>query len=116
MIIDCHVHLNQYEHSPGIPLEKRLHSLLDTMSKYNVDYSLILTSYKISSDRPSTTQIIEITKKYDNLGVVAGFSIDNHNKGDLQDCRQWFKDGVIKAIKLYCGYEHYYPYEISTSV
>lgn len=111
LIIDCHVHLNQYEHSPGIPLEKRLRSLLDTMSNYEVDYSLILTSYRVSSDRPSTSEIIEITQKYDNLGVVAGFSIDNHNKEDLQDCRRWFRDGLIKAIKLYCGYEHYFPYD-----
>jgi uncharacterized protein len=81
------------------------------MNNYNVDYSLILTSYKVSSHRPSTSEIIEITKKYDNLGVVAGFSIDNHNEEDLQDCRRWFRDGLIKAIKLYCGYEHYYPYD-----
>jgi len=81
------------------------------MNNHNVDHSLILTSYKVSSDRPSTSEIIGITKKYDNLDVVAGFSIDNHNMEDLQNCRQWFRDGLIKAIKLYCGYEHYYPYD-----
>jgi uncharacterized protein len=111
LIIDCHVHLNQYEHFPGIPLEERLRLLLDSMNNYNVDYSLILTSYKVTSYRPSTSEVLEITKKYDNLGVVAGFSIDNHDEEDLRDCRRWFRDGLIKAIKLYCGYEHYYPYD-----
>ncbi|MGC2572307.1 MAG: amidohydrolase family protein [Candidatus Nitrosopolaris sp.] len=105
------MHLNQYEHFRRIPLEKRLHSLLDSMKNYNVDYSLVLTSYKVTSYRPSTSKVLEITQKYDNLGVVAGFSIDNHNKEDLQNCRRWFRDGLIKAIKLYCGYEHYYPYD-----
>jgi len=81
------------------------------MNKYGVDYSLILTSYDVNSDRPSTNKIIELTKKYDNVGVVAGFSIDNHSDDDLQNCRQWFKEGSIKAMKLYCGYEHYYPYD-----
>jgi len=111
LVIDCHVHLNQYEHVPKLPLEERLRALLDTMNKYGVDYSLILTSYDVNSDRPSTNKIIELTKKYDNFGVVAGFSIDNHSDDDLQNCRRWFKEGSIKAMKLYCGYEHYYPYD-----
>ena len=111
MIIDCHVHLNQYGYATNITLEERLQSLLDTMDNYDVDYSLILTSYKVTSDRPSTSKIIEITKKHDNLGVVAGFSIDHHSDDDLQNCRRWFKKGFIKAIKIYPGYEHYYPYD-----
>jgi hypothetical protein len=45
------------------------------------------------------------------LGVVAGFTIDNHSEEDLNNYRMWLKDGIIKGIKLYCGYEHYYPQE-----
>jgi uncharacterized protein len=111
MVIDCHVHLNQYEHTNKASLEERLQILLDTMSKYGVDYSLILSSFRVNSDRPSTSKIIELVKKYDNLGVIAGFSIDNHSYNDLQDCRRWFKNGFIKGMKLYCGYEHYFPYD-----
>jgi len=111
MVIDCHVHLNQYEHTIKAPLEERLQILLEMMSKYGVDYSLILSSFRVNSDRPSTGRIIELVKKYDNLGVIAGFSIDNHSYSNLQDCRNWFKDGFIKGMKLYCGYENYYPYD-----
>lgn len=111
MIIDCHVHLNHYEGTKYLPLEERLQALLHTMHASNVDYSIILSSYKVSPDRPSTKQLIDITKKHDNLGVVAGFSIRNHTDGDFQDCRKWLKDGLIKGMKLYCGYEHYYPYD-----
>jgi len=111
MIVDCHVHLNRYGNATVITLEDRLQSLLDTMGNNDVDYSLILTSYKVSSDRPSTSKIIEITKKHNNLGVVAGFSIDNHSDEDLQNCRRWLKKDLIKAIKIYPGYEHYYPYD-----
>jgi predicted TIM-barrel fold metal-dependent hydrolase len=82
------------------------------MGNSDIDYALILTSYKVTSDRPSTSKIIEITKKYYNLGVVAGFSIDNHTDEYLQNCRRWFKKGFIKAIKIYPGYEHYYPYDV----
>ena len=110
-IIDCHVHLNHYEGTRYLPLEERKELLLHTMQDGNVDHSIILSSYKVNPDRPSTEQLIEISKKHDNLSVVAGFSIDGHNDDDFQDCRKWLKDGLIRGMKLYCGYEHYYPYD-----
>ncbi len=51
-------------------------------------------------------------KIYKNkIGVVAGYTIDNHTQEDLKNYRQWLKDNIIKGIKLYCGYEHHYPYD-----
>jgi predicted TIM-barrel fold metal-dependent hydrolase len=111
-IIDCHVHLNHYDGTQHFPLEKRVEMLLCTMEAGAVDHSIILSSYKVNEDRPSTKQLIEATKKHnDKLSVVAGFSIDGHTDEDFQDCKLWLKDGLIKGMKLYCGYEHYYPYD-----
>ena len=113
--IDCHVHLNNYDQinkteKKFLSLEERLNSLIRSMDDSSIDYSIILSSYKVDVDRPSTSDIIDVTKKYDNkLGVVAGFTIDNHTDEDLKNCREWLKDGIIKGIKLYCGYEHHYP-------
>ena len=116
-LIDCHVHLNNYYYDQisktgkkFLSLEERLDSLIDSMHDNGIDYSIILSSYKVDVHRPSTSDIIDITKKYDSkLGVVAGFTIDNHTDEDLKNCREWLKDGIIKGIKLYCGYEYYYP-------
>jgi len=115
-IIDCHVHLNYYgniQKRKRIPsLKDRLTDLLQTMRNNNIAYSLILTSYKIDSKRPSTSQIIDILKNKDyKLGIVAGFTIDNHTNEYFKKCKEWLKDGLIKGIKLYCGYEYYYPYD-----
>ena len=83
-VIDCHVHLNSYDqiNKTGkrfLSLEERLSSLIESLHNNGIDYSLILSSYKVDVDRPSTSKIIDITRKYDNkLGVVAGFTIDNH--------------------------------------
>jgi uncharacterized protein len=118
-IIDCHVHLNNYDQInkneiKGLSLQERLNSLLDTMENNNIHYSILLSSYKIDLNRPSTSQIIDIINKNDNknkIGVVGGFTIDNHTKEDLKNYKQWLKDDVIKGIKLYCGYEHHYPYD-----
>lgn len=116
-VIDCHVHLNYYPNTMNktkqlCGLEDRLKALLESMDYNNIDYSLVLSSYRVDEYRPSTAQIIEVTKKYENrMGVVAGFTIDNHSEEDLSSYRKWLKDDLIKGIKLYCGYEHYYPYD-----
>jgi len=116
-ILDCHVHLNNYNkinkaEKKILSLEERLNALLESMQNNNIDYSIILSSYKVDNDRPSTYQIIDSVKKHSSrLGVVAGFSIDNHTCENLEDYRKWLKDGLIKGIKLYCGYEHHYPYD-----
>ncbi|WP_048097039.1 amidohydrolase family protein [Candidatus Nitrosarchaeum limnium] len=112
MIIDCHVHVNQYELMQNIPLlDDRIAELQKEMISNNVDYAVILSSYKTNSERPSAKQILDAIKKYDNLGVVAGFSIDNHTDEDLKNFRTWIKDGLVKGLKIYSGYEHYYPYD-----
>jgi predicted TIM-barrel fold metal-dependent hydrolase len=112
MIIDCHVHLNQYEDNERLALEDRAKLLHDTMGSNGVDHAVVLSSYKVNEDRPSTAQLVEFTKKYDNIAVVAGFSIDNHDQNYLQSCRRWIKDGLVKGMKIYCGYEHHYPSDL----
>lgn len=112
MIIDCHTHLNQYASLENIPLlEDRVKQLLVTMVSHNVDYAIVLSSYKVDKQRPSTKELIEATKKHDNLGIVAGFSIDSHTEEDLKNYKAWIKDGLVKGLKIYAGYEPYYPYD-----
>jgi uncharacterized protein len=116
-IIDCHVHLNNYDglnktENKVLSLQERLDALLENMENNNVAYSILLSSYKVDENRPSTSQLIDIVKEnhyIDKIGVVAGFTIDNHTYEDLKNYIQWLKDDIIKGIKLYCGYEHYYP-------
>jgi predicted TIM-barrel fold metal-dependent hydrolase len=112
-IVDCHVHVNHYPHRGDVAksLEAKISTLLQAMDSQNINYSLILSSYKVNQNRPSTAQIIKHAKKYESrIGVVASFTIDN-GPSSLSEYRNWFKDDLIEGIKLYCGYEHYYPYD-----
>jgi uncharacterized protein len=119
LIIDCHVHLNNYDGlnkigNSALSLQARLDFLIENMNNNNIFYSILISSYKVDENRPSTSQLIDIVNKNDllnRIGVVAGFTIDNHTREDLKNYRQWLKDDLIKGIKLYCGYEHYYPYD-----
>lgn len=115
-IIDVHVHINHYSDLMNIQnvpsLQSRLECLLESMNKNNIDYSLILTSYKVNLCRPSTSDTIKIIDKnnmFKKLGIVASFTINNHDFEKLKKYKIWFKDGLLKGIKIYCGYEYYYP-------
>src|SRR5919106_1123094 len=119
-IIDCHVHLNKYDKIGSLSrrfasLGNRLDALVQSMNNNHVDYSIVISSYRVDVNRPSTSQIIDIVDKDENIrnkiGIVAGFTINNHTEEDLKQYKIWLKDRLIKGVKLYCGYEHYYPYD-----
>lgn len=110
-VIDCHVHLNHYEGTPFKSLEERVQDLVDTMHSSMVNYAIVLSSYMVNEDRPSVAKLLEATKNHDDIGVVAGYSIDNHSDDDLKFYRECLKDGRVKGLKMYSGYEHYYPYD-----
>lgn len=109
MIIDIHTHINNYHEDRVISLEGCLDGLVESMKKNNVDYSLVLTSYKVNQHRPSTKQVVEAIKGYDNLGVVAGISYLNYNHRDLNEISNYLDQKLIKGLKLYPGYEPFYP-------
>lgn len=114
--IDVHVHLNYYSklnHSKNIwSLQSRLDALLESMNNNNIDYSLVLTSYKVNLCRPQTSDVVKIidkNNKFEKLGVVASFTIDNQDSKNIKKYKTWYKNGALKGIKIYCGYEYYYP-------
>jgi hypothetical protein len=74
MIIDVHTHLNNYHEDRVTSITESLDLLSKTMKENNVDYSLVLSSYKVNEHRPSTKQVVEAVKGYNNISVVAGIS------------------------------------------
>ena len=113
--IDCHVHLNSYNGSKG-SIDDSLVELLQSMGGCDIDASIVISSYKVNKDRPSTDKIIGITEKHDNLAVVGGYSIENHTMEDFRNYRKWLLENKLKGIKIYCGYEHYFPKNIKRSL
>lgn len=111
MIIDVHTHLNNYDETISKPLEQRFAELQESIAYNAVDCALILTSYKVDEHRPSTKEVIELTRDHKNLHVVAGISFCNYKERDLRELSDYLKDGLIKGLKLYPGYEPFYPYD-----
>lgn len=111
MIIDVHTHLNNYHEEKILPLQDSLDKLLATMNENKVDYSLILTSYKVNEHRPSIKAVVEATQHLRHLSVIAGISYLNYRERDLREIADFLKDGSIKGLKLYPGYEPFYPHD-----
>jgi predicted TIM-barrel fold metal-dependent hydrolase len=110
-IIDCHVHLNNYHEQEAVSLEASLDKLQTAMTEAGVTYSLVLTSYKVSEHRPSTAQVVKAIERIDSLGVVAGISYLNYRQRDLRELADFLGAGLVKGLKLYPGYEPFYPHD-----
>lgn len=111
MIIDCHVHLNNYHEEVAVSLTDSLRKLQQAMTEAAVDYALVLTSYLVSPNRPSTSAVVDAVSQIPNLGVVAGISYANYRQKDLRELADFLSDGRVRGLKLYPGYEPFYPHD-----
>lgn len=111
MIIDVHTHLNNYHEDRVRSITDCLDNLQQDMEANNVGYALVLTSYKVTEHRPSTASVIEATADYPHIAVVAGISYLNYKERDLREVSDYMQDGLVKGLKLYPGYEPFYPHD-----
>jgi uncharacterized protein len=109
MIIDCHTHLNNYHDENTDALAESLEKLQRSMRRNRIDVALVLTSYKDVPGRPSTRRVVEAIDNYKNLFVVAGISYNAFNDAAVDELRGFLERGQIKGLKLYPGYEPFYP-------
>lgn len=111
MIIDCHVHLNRYEEDEPARLEDRYRRLKDEMAQHGVDYAFVLSSYKVTENRPAVSQLLDVIGDDASLRVVAGISYNHYRAHDLADLRAMLREGRVIALKLYPGYEAFYVHD-----
>jgi predicted TIM-barrel fold metal-dependent hydrolase len=109
MIIDCHTHLNNYHNEEFESLETCLADLQRAMRRNRIDMAIVLTSYKVTGGRPSTRNVVQATRDLKNIYVVAGVSFLQYNEEYLNELQDYLKDGRVRGIKIYPGYEPFYP-------
>lgn len=109
MIVDCHVHLNNYHEDAVETIGECLRNLDRAMRLNRVDIALILTSYKVTPGRPSTRRVVEATRDHPHLVVVAGLDYETFTPGHLDELRDYVQDGRLRGLKLYPGYQPFYP-------
>jgi predicted TIM-barrel fold metal-dependent hydrolase len=107
MLIDCHVHLNNYYTGQAVPTEQNCKELFAKMDERGVDHAVVLTSYKVSADRPAVEEILEILDNNPRITVVEGLRWRGESRTDLFAMEERIRDGRVRGIKLYPGYESY---------
>lgn len=111
MIVDCHVHLNNYDEDRVPTLARCLDQLELTMRRNRVDLALVLTSYTVTPGRPSTRSVVEAIRDIPFLSVVAGLDFTTFTPSDLVEIAEYVQAGKVRGLKLYPGYQSFYPHD-----
>ncbi len=112
MIVDCHVHLNNYAEDAVPTLDRCLDNLQLAMRRNRVDIAMVLTSYTVTPGRPSTRQTVEALRDVPYLYVVAGLDYSRFTPDDLVELTDYVKAGRVRGLKLYPGYQPFYPNDL----
>jgi uncharacterized protein len=108
MLIDCHVHINNYDASTPKTPEQTAGELFADMARVGVDHAVVLTSYKVSPGRPHIDEVIEVFRGDSRVTIVEGLRWRNDGeRTDLFRMEERIRDGLVRGIKLYPGYENY---------
>ena len=109
MIVDCHVHLNNYDED-GVPtLDRCLDRLEHEMRRNRIDQALVLTSYTVTPGRPSTRSVVQAVRDKPYLTVVAGLDYTTFQPDELREIGEFVQAGKVRGLKLYPGYQPFYP-------
>ena len=111
MIVDCHTHLNRYIPEQPASLHERYAQLRAEMEANGIDYSIVLSSYKVNEERPSTAEIIRLVHDDERIGVAAGISFYDLSGEAVPELRALLETGRVRALKLYPGYQAFYVYD-----
>jgi uncharacterized protein len=107
LIIDCHTHLNRYEHDQPPTTVARLDALRAEMDEHGIAHAIVLTSYTVNENRPSTDEVLELVEGDPRFSVVAGVDHEAMGKRQLRYLRTLLEEGRIRGLKLYPGYQRF---------
>ncbi|TVQ94186.1 MAG: amidohydrolase [Deltaproteobacteria bacterium] len=107
LLIDTHVHLNNYHESERRPTAENVQILFSEMDALGVDHAVVITSYKVNQDRPSAEEVLDLLAGDPRATIVEGLRWRGEERTDLFTLEERIQDGIVKGIKLYPGYDLY---------
>ncbi len=105
MLIDAHVHLNNYHKGEAVPVQRQVGELFAKMAERGVDHAVVITSYKVDDDRPSVERVLDTLCDDPRTSVVEGLRWMGDERTDLDHLDDRIRAGRVKGIKVYPGYE-----------
>ncbi len=105
MLIDAHVHLNNYHEGHAVPVDAQVQDLFAKMAERGVDHAVVITSYKVDDHRPSVERVLDTLHDDPRTTVVEGLRWMGPDRTDLDALDERVRAGRVKGIKVYPGYE-----------
>jgi uncharacterized protein len=110
MLIDCHVHVNNYDETKNRSTEDIAAELFGEMEACGVRHAVVLTSYKVNPHRPHAEKVIEVLGDDPRITIVEGLRWRPDRKEERTDLfamEERIAQGAVRGIKLYPGYDKY---------
>lgn len=107
MLVDAHVHLNNYHEGSSVPARENCRRLFAKMDEHGVDHAVVITSYKVTPERPGVEEVLELLAEDPRATVVEGLRWYGEEPTDLFALEDRIAEGLVSGVKLYPGYEDY---------
>src|SRR5258706_13532955 len=102
MIIDAHTHIELKENTTK--------DLLASMDNAGIDYALLIaSSAPLPDNGPTTEQVIQICDENPRLKAIGCIEYKHISAEQIEKLVSYLKEGEIYGVKLYPGYEDFYP-------
>lgn len=99
MIIDSHTHIEG----------KTAKELLSSMDEAGIDYAMLIAGSAPLEDGITTDQVIKICAENPRLKAIGNIEYKTLDDNQIQELVDYLKEGKIHGVKLYPGYEDFYP-------
>ncbi len=113
MIIDSHTHIALHKGEIRTTFQESLNLLLKEMKESKTDHALILPFFKRRDGQeqcaPLVVETLKLTEGLKNISVIGTIDVLNYQKADLDILEELLRKKTIVGIKLYPGYQHFYP-------
>lgn len=103
MIIDSHTHIYKDNERVFTPKD-----LIASMDEAGIDYSMLISDGGIQGGT-GTDKVIKICEENPRLKAIGNIHYTTIDKDQIQKLVEYLKVGKIHAVKLYPGYENFYP-------
>lgn len=113
MIIDAHLHLDNF-FGEKLTTAEKVDMLIQDMDKYKINKAIVMTATHSPELGPGIKTIIKILIEKDLLNkrlFLLGSVSAKCTYREVWDLERLIQNKIICGLKLYPGYENFYPYE-----
>ena len=109
-IINVHVHLDDYS-GEGLGIKQMVSRLREDMRENKIDHVGIMAGCWNQHLEPGREELFNEIGREKDLSIISGYSAILDGPTEIAFIENAVKKNIVKGIKLFCGYEYFYPFD-----